>query len=222
MCRNFLEQIPSLLDCPRSRQISTSCRRWFKSRRRSRSVLIRGYVDTRRSNKFSHEIYTIRLRAPCFFFSFFATGERDAGEDPVSGANVFRTINMSPLVFLPAAIVRTTLVFLKGSFRQKPLVLSLIAESWRPAWLASFASARRTVDPGGLECEKVDYARWLLHFRLQVCTRPLRTLLRMSVASWFVAAREQNRDFPVFHIPLRKEIFLQLPRTILLDYNGMF
>lgn len=52
-------------------------------------------------------------------------------EDPVSGANVFRTINMSLLVvlLLPVAMVGTTLVSLKGSFCQKPLVLSLIAES---------------------------------------------------------------------------------------------
>lgn len=142
MCRNFLKQIPSLLDCPHSRQISTSCRYWFKSRRRGRSVLIRvrRYVGVRIN---SLARYIRSSSDPRAFFSF-ATGKRDAGKDPVSGANVFRTINISILAFLPSSSLELPLVLLTGSFRQKPLVLSLIAESWSlDAWLASFASARR-------------------------------------------------------------------------------
>jgi len=87
------------------------------------------------------------------FFLIFATGERDTRKDPVSRANVFHTINMSLLVFLP--IVGTTLVPLKGSFRRKPLVLSLIAESSRLALMSGWPLLRPSDVLLTLECEKV-------------------------------------------------------------------
>lgn len=189
MCRNFLKQIPSLLDYPHSRQISTSCRHWFKSRRRGRGVLIRirRYAGVR-INSLARYIYIYDPVPILVIFFFFATGERDAGEDPVSGANVFRTINISILVFLPVVIVGTTpSCSLKGRSVKSLLYFPLLL-SREDSMLGWPLLRLPDVDPGGLECEKVDYVRWLLHFHLQACTRPLRTLLRIT-ALWFALTR---------------------------------
>lgn len=80
------------------------------------------------------------------------------------------------------------------------------------ARLASFASARRTVDPGGLECEKVDYARWLLHFRLHATTTSniIASVYRVMIC----CCTKIKLTFPYF-IPITQRDFLIISNNII-------
>lgn len=225
MGRNFLKQIPSLLDCPHSRQISTSCRHWFKSRRRSRSVLIRvrQYVGVR-INSPARYIRASPRSSGSFVFPCHRQGERCRRKSPFLGRMFsVRSIclssfsSSSPSSELPSRS-------LKGRSVKSLLYFPLLPSGEdQPGWPLSRSA--RSVDPEGLGCEKVDYARDAAcifackpardHFE-RYCECPSRHDL-------LICTRIRSSLSYVSH-PLREEIsfFFFIIISILLDYNDTF